>query len=389
MIKKITIEIPTDIIEKDISTREFFFNFINAILLTDVGRNSILQFKNENSPTAKRYPEKGEVIFSYHTFGYEKNVWHVKGTAIYRRFSIDSEGYSGYSSIADSEKFESQINMIDHGNAKSIILAQRKIFSETGVSNIWQSPKTPKIPDKFVFFPLQVLNDSVMFLNPFSVLELIEEAAKYAKENKVFLLIKRHPGCNSQALEIFLHNLAQQNSFIKITKGNIHFLTSRAHSVITMNSGVGLEALINGATVYTTAPCEWQDATLKIKKLSDIRQAFLENQPALSPYQEKLIAFLLSQYWVCADSIVDIKKKVEECFRTFDDAYGIIDDEKNLRESFIPIINELHSKVEFATGMSKKANSDAEIAIAAMKRMNCKNISLWQRVWKKFRCKRY
>lgn len=100
---------------------------------------------------------------------------------------------------------------------------------------------------KYIFFPLQVSYDSQIVLNSsISLFEAFEKVLKYANKNNYDLVIKPHPQeCNYTALEKFLQH---KNKFI-LLKDNTFSLMKYAEEVWTINSTVGLEALIMGKKV--------------------------------------------------------------------------------------------------------------------------------------------
>lgn len=251
--------------ENGVKVEEFFCNFLLALSSITVTPISLRRI-NGYADGAPRIPEKGELIFSYHSYGQEKNVWHIKEAAITPLFSIDSAGYLGWSSIVNEfEHYLEDINCLSLEEAKAIILSYRNFFCSTKLSKYHQIKCDVDLPQDYVFFPLQVLDDSAVTFSTLCLIDMITKAAELAKEKKILLFIKRHPFCNSQIMSIFLSDLVSENPFGRVVDLNIHSLIQNARSLITATSGVGFEALIWGIPVYSSGVSEWHTATKKNK----------------------------------------------------------------------------------------------------------------------------
>ncbi len=95
----------------------------------------------------------------------------------------------------------------------------------------------------YVFVPLQVENDTQVIINSkVSLKTLIDYAINYAKKEKLKLLIKPHPAERNNTILKYINNLAGDD--IIVTNSNTFELIQNARIVITINSTVGLEALI-------------------------------------------------------------------------------------------------------------------------------------------------
>lgn len=96
---------------------------------------------------------------------------------------------------------------------------------------------------KFVFVPLQVESDTQIIINSkVNLIELIKTAADYAKSKNLKLIIKPHPAERSNKIFEYIKNLINDN--VAVANNNTFELIENAEIVITINSTVGLEALI-------------------------------------------------------------------------------------------------------------------------------------------------
>ena len=111
-------------------------------------------------------------------------------------------------------------------------------------------PTKASVPDiRFCFLPLQVTNDTQLFLN--SKVDnrgALEYAMLRCKEEQAMLVVKPHPAETSPQFLVWLKQYAQENG-IFLSRANTMALISKSHQVITINSTAGLEALLYGKEV--------------------------------------------------------------------------------------------------------------------------------------------
>ncbi|MEI8674087.1 hypothetical protein P4S60_01025 [Pseudoalteromonas sp. Hal040] len=96
----------------------------------------------------------------------------------------------------------------------------------------------------FAFLPLQVSSDTQLKLHSdFDNCQAIEEAVKVAKAKNLELLVKLHPAEQDQSEIKKIIELREKFNFKVVNENTVHLIKS-ARLVITINSTVGLEALI-------------------------------------------------------------------------------------------------------------------------------------------------
>lgn len=99
-------------------------------------------------------------------------------------------------------------------------------------------------PDSYVFFPLQVSNDTQIIINGnMGLAEAIEFALDKAQQWNKKLIVKPHPAEINPANLQFLLQLHNDNK-LEIANGNTFELIMNSYKTITINSTVGLEAKI-------------------------------------------------------------------------------------------------------------------------------------------------
>ena len=130
------------------------------------------------------------------------------------------------------------------------------------------------LPDKFVFFPCQIPHDeTIRFHSDVSVESSLLALLSSLKLNSNYsVVIKGHPA-NTVAMEP-LKNIYESfksnsdsnlsNRVLWIDECSVHRLIEKSKAVFTVNSGVGLEALLHAKPVYTFGNADYAYASTKI-----------------------------------------------------------------------------------------------------------------------------
>lgn len=113
----------------------------------------------------------------------------------------------------------------------------------------------------YIFFPLQVSNDSqILIHSDISLRDSVLYAIKEAKEKNLELVIKPHPAEHNQKIFKEICKLKEKHKFYFIND-NTFKLIKYAKKVITINSTVGLEAKICGKEVEILGRAFYKDFT--------------------------------------------------------------------------------------------------------------------------------
>lgn len=366
MIQKIIVEIPISWTKNPIDGFKHK-NFISNLIFALTDRKIPLYFRDVpfGADEAPRLPEKGTMVFSYHSWGSEKNVYRMKESPVVPLFSIDSHGYSGWADIVVNPlKYEDNIKSISDSDAESIISHWRDFFIETKSSKYPQSEDIlPDDIEDYVFYPMQVQNDPVAIHSNYDGIQLLIDAAELAKRNETFLVVKRHPFCESFAVEQAIENLIKTNHWVVKSNSNIHELIKKSKSVITINSGVGIEALIDGASVYCAGKCEWQIACHPLNGKDDLLNAFSSSSSGMNINQKKHLAFLLNTYWINPEKPENFDLFLNKAFEEFDPEYGVSVQTVSPADVLMPIILDFQGRLEFERRRSVQALIDVKAAI--------------------------
>jgi len=366
MPNKIVVEVPVSWTKNPVDGYKHK-SFITNLILALTERKIPLYFREVpfGADEAPRQPEKGTLVFSYHSWGAEKNIIRMKEAAVTPLFSMDSSGYSGWSDISiNFERYEKEIAKIDEGTVDLVLEEWKQRFIEKNNSKYPQSDElVPEIATDFVFYPMQVQNDPVSIHSPYDGLKLLHDAAELARENHVYLLVKRHPFCQSFAIEETITLLTESNPWVIRTNSNIHDLVRKSRSVITVNSGVGIEALIDGASVFCSGRCEWQRCCNIISDKNDLSKAFSSQPEKMNLLQKKTLTYILTKYWINPESPSDFENAIDKALENFDPEFGVVDAHINPSDVLMPIILDLQGRLEYEQRKAKQSTLDAYAAI--------------------------
>jgi len=117
---------------------------------------------------------------------------------------------------------------------------------------------------------LQTSDDLVARLSSMNQLCLAEALADISQQINIPLIIKRHPFCNDQKVESVIKRLQKDYKGVSVSYGSINNLIAGAKGVVTVNSGVGFEALVMGVPVVTTGRSDYSFVTHNISKIEDL-----------------------------------------------------------------------------------------------------------------------
>jgi hypothetical protein len=149
---------------------------------------------------------------------------------------------------------------------KPIKKYEKRIFNKLQKHNKSGKSKFPQPPIKnysfgkdFIFFPCQIPHDRTITLHSqVTVEQALLKTIEISKKLNIPLLVKPHPAnLNSMLplLDIVKKNIKENVYWIH--EMNINELLNSALAVFTVNSGVGMEAILHNKPVYTFGRAEY------------------------------------------------------------------------------------------------------------------------------------
>jgi hypothetical protein len=258
------------------------------------------------------------LYISYHSYGLiVPNLLRIKENYLPGFFSIDPKGYSGFSEIADID-LNPKLDSIDFEIAKNFIL---NIINDIVKNNKSKYPQNNfnsnhNVLKNTIFFPLQVQDDSVLELTSFNFYDLLE----YVCQNITFpIIIKIHPYANDiKNLKQKILDIIKINKNIILSDASVHQILPNCDCCMTINSGVGFEALLHNKPVITFGKSDYNTVTYNCYDKQQINdQLFyecLKNHDTVKTI--KFLYYYLNTYCIYYDDFESLKNKIDNIIKT-------------------------------------------------------------------------
>lgn len=283
-------------------------------LLTQLGQLG-LSFKthpiSKSNSLKPRPPKEKRLLFSYHTAGEGDQIWRIKESHIPPFFSWDRFGFSGWSTLARSPEIFNVCREIDRTHASQFASSLRERVQRERITKYAQVAQTTMPPDRpYVFFAMQVPGDLVMAHSRLDQRALLQALVQIADERGETLVVKRHPLCKCPETALAL-SVAQKSPYVRVSNGHIHDLIQHAQSVVVINSGVGMEALLQNKPVFTLGAADYRFATYEVSFVEDLVPAFNGPTPKLTQeLMNQFIALYFGAYCIDASNPKSIEGNI-------------------------------------------------------------------------------
>jgi hypothetical protein len=245
------------------------------------------------------------LAISYHTKS-EVTAVNIQESTIQGRFTVDSNGFAGFSSLAACGRSDLKLRIGDI-SAHDAGAFREKLFCDMSANNqskYVQSEEQFRMEGDYVFVALQVQTDAVTSLAERTGKQLLDLVMDKYQDTDVDIVVKRHPYCRSKTLSEKLAVLARTGK-IQISNASIHGLISGAVAVYCVNSGVGFESLLHQKDVYVFGGCDYREAATSISSQGEV-------QPALSLEERDLfISYYVNNYLVSFDDHAAVADKID------------------------------------------------------------------------------
>ena len=256
---------------------------------------------------------RGARVISYHTRApFDPLRLHVQEAPLAGYCSFDHAGFAGFASTATDH---SAIQSFLTGVPDEVLESNRREmvarYVDANVSKYSQSADIGTIGGSYVFVALQVSTDVVAQLGYMSGMELLEGVLDHYRGTDMQVVVKRHPFCRSMKVQECLERWEATGEIVR-TNNSIHGILKNAKVVFTINSGVGLEALMHGRTVVVGGACDYGYAA-KVAKSREELQAIMVGD--LTPDQrhiEELLYFFVHRYAIRSDDRDGLRRRLEE-----------------------------------------------------------------------------
>lgn len=207
---------------------------------------------------------------SYHTVTRpEQRYINYKESALPGYFSFDPCGYSGWSSWQGPDDLgtkRDEAAKFFQALASDVIETQRSKYTE--VSTLGDIPDSP-----FVLIALQVPDDTVAQHACLTRAELLQTVCEYYSDSETNVLIKLHPHDRSDFSQKTVEDFCSRYTNVGRVTGAIHPILEKALLLITVNSGVGFEALLHEKLVISTGGSEYTPCAIHASNRAELIEA--------------------------------------------------------------------------------------------------------------------
>jgi len=259
----------------------------------------------------KREIRQNDILFSYHSVGDKvQNIYRYKESYLKGYITLDWQGYSGWHSLCEYD-IEEVLKKVYTKKVDIFFNKIKKDYENKALTKYTQELiKTPLPKEKFIFFPMQIIDDSVIQLSYFEPLELLKKVADILNDKEIKLVVKRHPKCNNENVKKLLYRLEKEKKII-IYKGDISTAIKHSTGVYTINSGVGFEALLYLKPVTTFGKSDYSYCTRNINDLEQLkRKLFVKYSSDMKKKIKQFVFFYLNHICININNKAKLNKKI-------------------------------------------------------------------------------
>ena len=242
---------------------------------------------------------------AYHAISDKPRLVSIKEADLPHLAYFDGKGYSGWSELTFRHDVREQLQTLDADDVERFFASERATVLAGNVSKYAQRELgTPlRLPERYVFVALQTSVDHVQTLAHLPMLTMLDWAVDRFAGTDIRVVVKRHPRCKSARVVHRMRELEARGRII-ISDASIHQLIEPALAVLTVNSGVGSEALLHLKPVYLFGRADYRHVCHEIHRY----EQFVElTSPIRAPVDDDTIKRFL--YWVRRHVLVNVRDR--------------------------------------------------------------------------------
>jgi hypothetical protein len=294
---KIIIGRPQDWIDRSKArTAKIWFYDVEALYdaIPEVCEEMGIDYEVRHLTPHTRINDSKNIFLGHHTYGNDKNMWHIKKGYVPGYMYWDKRGYSGWSEAVskyDPNKEYGDILWNTHHLMQAYI--------DKNESKIKQ-PSSAKVPEKpYVLVLGQRPHDTVSKHAYIDTGKLAGLVNKVYKDSGYAVFTKPHP-------------MSLKTRFPgALVQGSMHHLIASAEAIYTVNSGSGFESLFHAKTVFTSGDSDYSPVTINVKTEEDIKNTICRR---VDP--GKIIHYLhycFNEHFVNCYDKESIRRKLQRC----------------------------------------------------------------------------
>jgi hypothetical protein len=205
---------------------------------------------------------------------------------VYPFWNLDPWGIRALSSISEKAFYP---NVIDGELATNFANLLRERWVTQRKSRYEQPMQTAQIPSGCIAVFLQSEGHrDVMETCHLDLRQMVK--ALMARDDPRAIVIKPHPRDHDPTTRRFLNRIAGRDPRIQIADANIHDILAQAAVCVTINSAVGIEAMMQGVPVVLCGQTDFHHCAVTVKTAAEMEAAIAQATQTTWPHD----AFL---YW--------------------------------------------------------------------------------------------
>ena len=240
--------------------------------------------------------EKPVPTLSYHSVtGPGQRFLNFKESALPGYFQFDRQGFSGWISTSDS----SRIGRVPPAAAEFFFRKLQSTYVEARRTKYAQpEASVSSLPSDFILVAMQVPNDTVMSLERMLRDTWLGAVVSHYRGTGTLVVVKAHPKDRSMATQERLQSLSREEDGVLISQDPIHALLAGARTVLTVNSGVGMEALLHLKPVITVGDSDYGEVAIEVHTSADLCSALssLDREGVPPDWAPHIKAFLYDYF---------------------------------------------------------------------------------------------
>ncbi len=188
----------------------------------------------------------------------DANVLYYMQMVIPHLFMVDPQGWCAGASNWPIAPSKGKVNRIAVNTLRARIDSNESKFD--------QPKQTGAFPKGYIFFPCQIPHDeTIKYHSDVSVADALLETIDFASGAGLNVIVKGHP-VNRASCEP-LRKITEKYSKVAhwVDDVSVHDLLSGCEAVFTINSGVGVEAILHNKPVFVFGRADYNDVAFNIK----------------------------------------------------------------------------------------------------------------------------
>ncbi len=237
-------------------------------------------------------------VLSFHTEGVGPGLTHFKPADLPDYIWIDTHGYAGWASLAQKEIASLELPPLPA--ADEFFARHRQEVLAGNVSKYAQpdANAAADLPEQYVFVAMQIATDRTQRLARIPMLTMLDIAIARFRDTPIKVVVKQHPLCKSKQVAQKLAYLAGRGDIL-LRNDSIHRLIDGSLAVVTINSGVGSEAILHLKPIYLFGGADYACVTHQIRSAEHFNEATSPIQlPVPAETMKRFLCYYRQSYLV-------------------------------------------------------------------------------------------